>query len=183
MKRERELELRKRKAKKNRLVIMLAAIVVVIGVSICFAMLGVVDKGGDVQNNIPIKAEWITAQVAGDIVSIPVSEVESNKIVHFRLSTPGGDMVFMAYKVAGKLYVRSNICPPCSSVGFSLQGDILVCDTCKTTFNAKTGDGIEGACIDFPKASVPYEISDGIIVMKSNDLVAAHQSTLNPGWP
>ena len=140
-------------------------------------------SGNSAQSNKPIKATWIEPQVVGDTVSIPVSKVENNKIVDFKLVTLGGNIAFMAYELGGEVYVRSNVCPPCRSVGFSLQGDTLVCDTCLTTFNAKTGDGIEGACVDFPKASVPYEISDGNIVMKSNDLVAAYQSTLNPGWP
>jgi nitrite reductase/ring-hydroxylating ferredoxin subunit len=140
-------------------------------------------SGNSAQSNEPIKATWIEPQVVGDTVSIPVSKVENNKIVDFKLVTLGSNIAFMAYELGGEVYVRSNVCPPCRSVGFSLQGDTLVCDTCLTTFNAKTGDGIEGACVDFPKASVPYEISDGNIVMKSNDLVAAYQSTLNPGWP
>jgi nitrite reductase/ring-hydroxylating ferredoxin subunit len=140
-------------------------------------------SGNSAQSNEPIKATWIEPQVVGDTVSIPVSKVENNKIVDFKLVTLGGNIAFMAYELGGEVYVRSNVCPPCRSVGFSLQGDTLVCDTCLTIFNAKTGDGIEGACVDFPKASVPYEISDGNIVMKSNDLVAAYQSTLNPGWP
>jgi len=136
-----------------------------------------------VQSNVPIEATWITTQVVGDTVSIPVREVENNKIVHFRLGTPSGAIAFMAYKVAGKLYVRSNVCPPCRSVGFSLQRDILVCDSCQTTFNAKTGDGIEGACVDFPKASAPYEIKDGNMVMRGSDIVTAYQNTQQPGWP
>ena len=140
-------------------------------------------SGNSAQSNEPIKATWIKLQVVSDTVSIPVSGVEDNKIGHFKLVTLGGDIAFMAYELDGEIYVRSNVCPPCRSVGFSLQRDTLVCDTCLTTFRAKTGDGIEGACVDFPKASVPYEIRDGNIVMKSNDLVAAYQSTLNPGWP
>lgn len=130
-----------------------------------------------------IKATWIEPLVADETVSIPVSEVENNWNIHFELSTSAGDIAFMAYELGGKLYVRTNACPPCWSVGFSLQRDILVCDTCRTTFKAKTGDGIEGACVDFPKASVPYEITDGNIVMGGDDLLAAYQNTLNPGWP
>ena len=131
----------------------------------------------------PIKAAWIEPQVAGDTVSIPVSEVENNSNIHFTLGTKDGNINFMEYIVDGEIYVRANVCPPCRSIGFSLQKDILVCDTCRTTFKAKTGEGIEGACVDFPKASVPYEIEGGNIVMKSTDLIAAYQSTLNPGWP
>jgi len=131
----------------------------------------------------PIKATWIEPQVVGDTVSIPVTEVENNWNVHFNLKTPGGDMNFMAYIVDGEIYVRANVCPPCRSIGFSLKEDILVCDRCATTFKAKTGEGIEGACVGFPKASVPYEIDGGNIVMKGTDLTAAYQDTVEPGWP
>jgi len=129
-----------------------------------------------------IKATWIEPEVAGDTVSIPVSEVENNWNIHFKLETQSGDINFMAHLVDGEIYVRANICPPCRSIGYSLEGNILVCDTCATTFEAETGDGIEGACVDYPKASVPYEITDGNIVMSETDLIAAYQNTLNPGW-
>ncbi len=131
----------------------------------------------------PIKATWIEPQVVGDTVSLAVSEVENNWNVHFNVKAQGADMNFMAYIVDGEIHVRANVCPPCKSIGFSLKEDILVCDRCATTFKAKTGEGIEGACVDFPKASVPYEISDGNIVMKGTDLIAAYQDTLEPGLP
>jgi len=156
---------------------------IILGVVLLTMMLSLVAcSGNSAQSNDLIKATWIEPQVVGDTVSIPVSEVEDNKIVHFKLVTLGGDIAFMAYEPGGEVYVRSNVCPPCRSVGFSLQKDILVCDSCRTTFEAKTGEGIEGACVDFPKASVPYEINDGNIVMKGTDLIAAHQDTLEPGW-
>jgi len=129
----------------------------------------------------PIKATWIEPQVAGDIVSIPVSEIENNRNVHFNVNTQGGDMNFMAYVLDGEIYVRANVCPPCRSIGFSLDEDILVCDRCATTFKAQTGEGIAGACVGYPKASVPYEIRDGNMVMNSTDLIAAYQDTLEPG--
>ena len=131
----------------------------------------------------PIKATWINSQVDGDIVSISVHEVENNWNIHFELEIDGDDLAFMAYLLDGEIYVRANVCPPCQSVGFSLKEDILVCDRCATTFDAKTGDGIKGACVDFPKASVPYEINDGNIVMKTTDLIAAYQNTIKPGLP
>ena len=92
-------------------------------------------------------------------------------------------MNFMAYILDEEIHVRANVCPPCRSIGFSLEEDILICDRCATTFKAKTGDGIEGACVDFPKASLPYEIIDGSIVMRGNDLIVAYEDTVEPGWP
>lgn len=130
----------------------------------------------------PIKATWIEPQVVGDTVSIPVSEVENNLNVHFNVKGQGEDMNFMAYVLDGEIHVRANVCPPCRSIGFSLEEAILVCDRCATTFKAKTGEGIRGACVDFPKASVPYEVSDGKVVMKSADLITAYQDTIELGW-
>jgi len=131
----------------------------------------------------PIEAKWIEPQVAGNTVSIPVSEVEDNWNVHFRVEIQDGEKAFMAYKYGGQIFVRANICPPCRSIGYTLKGNILVCDTCATTFEAETGDGIEGACVDYPKAPVPYEITGGNIVMSEADLIAAYQDTLQPGLP
>jgi uncharacterized membrane protein len=135
-------------------------------------------------NSEPILAAWVTVSEASDTVSIPVSVVNDNKMVHFLLEEgSNGEIAFMVYELNKEIYVRSNVCPPCRSVGFSLQEDILVCDTCATTFNAKNGDGIKGACVDFPKASVPYEIEDETIIMKQNDLIASYQNTIEPGQP
>jgi nitrite reductase/ring-hydroxylating ferredoxin subunit len=126
-----------------------------------------------------IEATWIEPQVLGDTVSIPVSEVEKDWNIHFNLKTQNGDMNFMAYVLDGEIYVRASICPPCHSIGFSLQQSTLVCDTCGTVFDAQTGAGIEGACVAYPKAAVPYEINGGNITMQGTDLVTAYQDTIN----
>jgi nitrite reductase/ring-hydroxylating ferredoxin subunit len=125
----------------------------------------------------PIKAIWIEPQVDGDIYSIPLSDINQNWNVHFKVEP----MNFMAYTLDGEIYVRANVCPPCRSTGFSLNDDILVCDRCATKFEAKTGDGIEGACVDYPKASISYDISDGYVLLKKQDLAAAYEETLQPG--
>lgn len=160
---------------KSKLVIGSVLLATVLGMAAC--------SGDGAQSNDPIKATWIEPQVDGNIVSISVSEVENSGMTHFGLSTLDGDIAFMAYRLDGELHVRSNVCPPCGSVGFALQRDILVCDTCRTTFKAKTGDGIEGGCVDYPKAAIPYEISDGRVVMMSSDLLAADRNTKAPAWP
>jgi nitrite reductase/ring-hydroxylating ferredoxin subunit len=131
----------------------------------------------------PIKATLIQPQVTDDIVSIPVSEVGDNWNVHFEAETQDSNMNFMAYVLYGEIYVRANVCPPCRSIGFSLDEDTLVCDRCATTFEAKTGQGIEGACVDFPKASVPYQMNGGNIIMNSTNLMVAYEDTIEPGWP
>jgi nitrite reductase/ring-hydroxylating ferredoxin subunit len=133
----------------------------------------------------PIKATWLQAQVDqdGQTVSLPVSELEDNWNIHFKLKTTQGDVNFMAYIFDGEIYVRANVCPPCKSIGFSLDEEAqqLICDRCATLFNASTGVGIKGACVDYPKAAAPYEIRDGNLVIKGSDLITAYQDTLSPG--
>jgi nitrite reductase/ring-hydroxylating ferredoxin subunit len=131
----------------------------------------------------PIKATLIEPQVTGDIVSIPVTEVENNWNVGFKVQTQDGNMTFMGYVLDGEIYVRANVCPPCRSTGFSLDEAVLICDRCATTFRAQTGEGIRGACVNFPKASVPYQINGGNIIMNSTDLIVAYEDTIELGWP
>jgi nitrite reductase/ring-hydroxylating ferredoxin subunit len=135
------------------------------------------------QSNQLIKATWIEPQVVGDTISVPVSEVESDTITHFKFRAQDEDMTFMAYDLSGEIYVRANICPPCHSIGFSLQQSTLVCDTCGTVFAAKTGAGIKGACVAYPKAEVAYNLDNGNIVMRSIELVAAYQNTVTLTQP
>jgi nitrite reductase/ring-hydroxylating ferredoxin subunit len=159
----------------KRITLILALVILVSSIVACS------DNG--TQNSQRIVATWINPQVLGDIISIPISEVENDKIMHFEFTTQDKDMTFMAYDLSGEIYVRANICPPCHSIGFSLQESTLVCDTCGTVFDARTGAGINGACVAYPKAAVAYEIRDGSIVMKGSDLLAAYQDTVNPAQP
>jgi len=150
--------------------------------TLALVVAGCSDSGGTAPSG-PIKATLIDPQVTGGIVSIPVSEVQNLTNVRFGVETQDGDMNFMAYVLAEEIYVRANVCPPCQSIGFSLDEDILVCDRCATRFKALTGDGISGACVNYPKASVPYQINGGNITMNSTNLATAYQDTLEPGWP
>ncbi len=176
--REQELELHDRRVKRNRLVIMLVVLVATMVVGTACPSPG---DGG--RNNVSIGATWIEPHVVGGSVSIPVSEVENHRNVHFRVDTESGDMHFMAYMLDAQIHVRANVCPPCRGIGYSLDGDVLVCDMCATTFDARTGNGIKGACVNYPKAAVPYDIVAGSIVMNRADLSVAYQDTLEPGWP
>ncbi len=131
----------------------------------------------------PIKAPWVKANVSGNAVSLPVSEVQKNKIVQFRYDTGNGNIAFVTYELNEKLQVRADICVPCRSEDYSLQKDTLVCNTCGTVFSAQTGDGISGACVNYPKAAVPYVLNSGNITMTGNDMIKAYLDTLKPGLP
>jgi nitrite reductase/ring-hydroxylating ferredoxin subunit len=127
----------------------------------------------------PIREKWINAQVTDDTASIAAKDVKDNWNTAFKMDNKGTTLNFMAYVSNGEIQVRANVCPPCRSIGYSLNNDILVCDTCATTFKATNGAGIQGACVKFPKAAVQYKVVNDSIVMNVTDLVNAYQKTLS----
>lgn len=127
-----------------------------------------------------VRATWINPEVSGDTVLIPLSEVQKETITHSRVSTPAGNITFMAYEYKDDLYVRADICPPCRSENFSLVDDTLVCDSCGTVFKAASGNGVSGGCVRYPKADIPYLLQDGKIVIQEAALVTAFRETLSP---
>ena len=54
----------------------------------------------------------------------------------------------------------------------------LLCDTCGTVFDAKSGQGMKGPCIAYPKRPVDYQIQTSDIVMKADNLITAYLDTL-----
>jgi nitrite reductase/ring-hydroxylating ferredoxin subunit len=138
------------------------------------------DSGG---TGVEIKPTWIAAQVEGEQVSISRSEIDDGQMVHFRVEEQGKKMVFMAYRLGEKIYLRASICPPCRSESFSLVGDTLVCNACGTRFQASTGDGISGACKNYPKAEAAYTVVGDRIAAGIGDLVTAYENTRVAGLP
>ena len=145
--------------------------------------LGCIGGDSDTAQAGPVKATWITADVNGDVVSIPVAAINDNTNVHFKVNTNTGvgEVAVMAFVLDDEIVVRSNVCPPCGSIGFSLDDTVLVCDSCGTTFDAKTGNGIQGACVAYPKENIPYTESGGIILMDLNDIITSHENTVIRG--
>jgi len=140
-------------------------------------------SGNDTTTGGLLSPEWVNAQVAGDTVSIATSEVTSGRQLHFKISTDEGDRTYMAYQLNGETYVRANVCPPCRSIGFSREGDELICDNCGTVFNALTGDGMSGACRNYPKARVDTQTDGDSMTMSLLGLLNAYEDTQEAGWP
>ena len=186
-----------------RAIIVLALALLVISVSTAFFIggcSGANDTGAAIDNQDITKATgagdqkqgiispvWLDSaaiELADNTLSISTSEVDSAKMLHFAFNSGQNDtMNFMAYNFNGNTYVRANVCPPCRSTGFSLDGDNLVCNNCGTRFKAGTGDGVSGACRNYPKAEITYTISDGYLHLDTGDLLTAYLNTVKPGWP
>ncbi len=129
----------------------------------------------------PSAGTWIEPQIDGDTVVVPVAVVESGVNTKFSVPLSDRTLDFMAYVLDGAVHVRASVCPPCRSQGFALDGVVLVCDACATTFDAVTGEGIAGACVDYPKAEARCSVADGLISLTLEDLVRAYDETLVAG--
>jgi nitrite reductase/ring-hydroxylating ferredoxin subunit len=105
----------------------------------------------------------VKAAVSGDTVTVPLSDVQNNRNVNFRVNTANDYYVFMAYQYGDQTYVRADVCVPCGSESFTLKNATLVCNSCGTIFDAKTGAGVSGN-----------------LGMKWADMAAAYQKTTTP---
>ena len=129
----------------------------------------------------PFVSAPIDAVVGGDFVTIPLAAVENARNSQFSVTLEDRLLDFMAYTLDGELFVRASACPPCYSRSFALDGDKLVCESCSTRFDALTGEGVDGACVDYPKTEVAYAVSEGGVTMGVADLVRAYDETLLAG--
>ncbi len=151
-----------------------------IALAVILAEVACSDNGAS-DTQVKVKATWIQEQIEDETISLSVDQVSEEKIVHFDVPVQNGNVAFMAYDLDGDIIVRANVCPPCQSSGFSLEGDRLVCDNCGTTFKADTGKGISGACVNYPKDSVSYEITGGELSMQWDDMLTAYMDTIEAG--
>lgn len=129
-----------------------------------------------------VRPVLLNAVVQGDSMSIPLSKVQGAWNARFTAKFPERTESFMVYVYNNQTYVRASICVPCGGQSFSLQGNTLICDTCGTVYSAATGKGVSGvpACQSYNKAPVSFQVDGtGNIVMKSADLLAAFQKTLD----
>ncbi len=88
-----------------------------------------------------VKQTTIQATVSGDTVTIPAADLDKYGNVNFRVNTANDYYMFMAYQYGDQTYVRADVCVPCGSESFTLKNGTLVCDSCGTVFDVKTGAG------------------------------------------
>jgi hypothetical protein len=169
--------------KKHKLQLAILGIFVVISTVATLVLVACSGGTASGATNSPVKPTWIDPEMSADTVSIPLDTVQAKKNIHFKVESEKGTAYYMAYVYGGITRVRADVCVPCRSISFTLNKDLLVCDSCGTTFKAVDGTGVQGPCVRFPKAAVPFETVSGKMVMKQADLVKAFEDTLEPGLP
>lgn len=108
-------------------------------------------------------------------IKIPLAEVDENNIVFFELQNDQGTLVpLMAYITpSGRLFAGSSMCEPCRGRTFSLAGETLVCDNCRTTYTIEDHKFISGAAICGSYAPVYMNpvVTDGMVVIDQQEVL------------
>ena len=108
-------------------------------------------------------------------ITIPLDTVIQNSIVYFELENNENQTVpLMAYITpSGRLFAGSSMCEPCRGRKFSLAGESLVCDTCRTTYDIETHEFLSGSrvCGSFPPVYMNPEVDNGIITIDIEEIL------------
>lgn len=118
----------------------------------------------------------IEPEIKDGSVVIPLEEVDTNSIVYFEVENDQNELVpLMSYITpSGRLFLGSSMCEPCRGRKFSLAGETMVCDTCKTTYDIETQEFISGvpACGSLPPVNMNPRVEEGNVVVDYNEILS-----------
>ncbi|MDW7738996.1 MAG: Fe-S-containing protein [Bacillota bacterium] len=107
--------------------------------------------------------------------TITLEELEEKDIVFFEVENDEGFMVpLMAYITpSGRVFTGSSMCEPCQGRYFSLAGETLVCDTCRTTYTIENHEFLSGsqACGQYPPVYMKPEVDNGLVKIALSDIM------------
>ncbi len=117
----------------------------------------------------------VEAVVDQEWASIPLDVLEEADIVYFEVENKDGFMVpMMAYITpSGRVFTGSSMCEPCQGRYFSLAGETLVCDNCRTTYTIESHEFLSGsvACGSFPPVYMESVLEDGMVRVSLQDIL------------
>ncbi len=118
----------------------------------------------------------IEPDVTGEWVNISLSLLEQKDIVYFEIENDEGFMVPMMTYITptGRIFAGSSMCEPCEGRYFSLAGETLVCDTCRTTYTIEGREFISGSqdCGSYPPVAMRTKVENGIVSIALEDILA-----------
>jgi len=108
-------------------------------------------------------------------IKFPLADLERYSIVSFSAENDQGTVVpLMAYITpSGRLFAGSSMCEPCRGQTFSLAGETLVCDACRTTYTIEDHQFISGAvvCGSYPPVNMNGRVVDGMVVIDLQEVL------------
>jgi len=109
-------------------------------------------------------------------IKISLDEVNQNNIISFEIENNQNELVpLMVYITpSGRIFAGSSMCEPCRGRTFSLAGETLVCDTCRTTYNIENHEFISGSptCGLYPPVNMNPTIEDDMIIIDLEEVLS-----------
>ncbi|MDW7650905.1 MAG: Fe-S-containing protein [Bacillota bacterium] len=171
---------------KSKIPLIVGILAVILAAGFVFVQFGGAEKSDQAYFGEPVVAprsyvgEFISMTAVEPVVEegkikIPLSQVDENNIVFFELENNEGTVVpLMAYITpSGRLFAGSSMCEPCRGRTFSLAGDTLVCDVCRTTYTIEDHQFISGAvaCGSYPPTNMYPVVEDGMILIEESEVL------------
>ena len=118
----------------------------------------------------------IEPNLEAQTVKLSLDEIDKNNIVFFEVENNENQPVpLMAYITpSGRLFVGSSLCEPCKGRTFSLAGETLVCDTCRTTYDVENHEYISGSpvCGKYPPVNMNPKVVNGEVIIQLEDILS-----------
>jgi len=113
--------------------------------------------------------------IEAEKVSISLDLLEAYNIVYFEVENQDGFQVpLMAYITpSGRIFTGSSMCEPCQGRYFSLAGETLVCDACRTTYTIESHEFISGSrdCGSYPPVYMKPVVENGMVSIALEDIL------------
>jgi hypothetical protein len=117
----------------------------------------------------------ITPIIENGLIKIPLADVDQYNIVSFELENNENFLVpLMVYITpSGRLFAGSSMCEPCKGRSYTLAGETLVCNACRTTYEIETHKFISGSkvCGSYPPVNLNPRVEKGFVIIELEDVL------------
>ena len=114
--------------------------------------------------------------VQKDKIRIPLSKIQEHDIVYFEHENDQGFPVPLTAYVtpSGRIFTGSSICEPCQGRRWAIDGDLLYCMKCGTTFKLENHEFVSGSsvCGDYPPVFMSHEIRNEEVIIPEKEVLS-----------
>ncbi|OEF98181.1 Fe-S-containing protein [Desulfuribacillus alkaliarsenatis] len=116
----------------------------------------------------------IDNEIQGENVIISLSDVLDVGLAATRVYVENNYKDYMPLTAfinpSGQLVVSLGVCEPCRSETLRIDGEYLICESCRTVWRLDNLQGVNGGCMDYPPEAIYYEVVGDDIVIPHEQL-------------
>jgi hypothetical protein len=110
-------------------------------------------------SSTPLQMTPVLAKVENGKIIIPVDLLKDKKFIRFTYGDPSYGTPLLAYiSGEGKIVTAVSVCEPCNSTAFHINGDLIVCNSCGSTWELNDLEAVSGSCGRYPPDAVPNAV-------------------------